>query len=132
MIPEAMTPLQYYALIKSFLEENSSEVLFIDSISAMQSHMEEADFIKALRYLQLLAKEKNITFLMTYIPRSSNSLPSAGFSTLMDSITVLDYELPRKPGEFMKRYLLVLKSRHSEHKAVLREFKITRGGIEIV
>ncbi|AJC72768.1 hypothetical protein X802_07770 [Thermococcus guaymasensis DSM 11113] len=32
----------------------------------------------------------------------------------------------------MKRYLLVLKSRHSDHKAVMKEFKITKGGIEIV
>lgn len=132
LVPEAMTPLQYYALIKNLMNENLSDVLFIDSISAMQSHMDERDFIRALRYLQLLAKEKDITFIMTYIPQDPNALPSAGFSTLMDSITILDYELPKKSGDSIRRYLLVLKSRHSEHKAVLREFKITRGGIEIV
>ncbi|ACS33032.1 ATPase domain-containing protein [Thermococcus gammatolerans] len=131
LIPEAMTPIQYYALIKRLLRENSSEILFIDSISAMQSHMEEEDFIKAIRYLQLLSKEKNITLIMTYLSQNSNLLQSTGFSTLMDTITILSYELPSRPGEFLKRYLMVLKARHSEHKAVLRKFKITLGGIEI-
>jgi len=91
---EEVSPLQYYALLRNILEESSSDVLFIDSISAMRNHMDEADFIKTLRYLQLLAKEKKITFIMNYLPSSQGIIFSTGFSTLMDSITILSYEIP--------------------------------------
>ncbi|NJE00747.1 ATPase domain-containing protein [Thermococcus sp. JdF3] len=131
LVPEAKTPVQYYALIKKLLEETSSEILVIDSLSAMKSHMDERDFIKALRYLQLLAKENNITLILTHVPKNSQGLASTDFSTLMDSIIILGYELPRKIGESMKRHIFVLKSRHSDHKPVLMEFRITRGGIAI-
>ncbi|NJE05816.1 NACHT domain-containing protein [Thermococcus sp. M36] len=131
LIPEARTPVQYYATIRALIEEKGAEVLVIDSLSAMQSHMDDRDFVKALRYLQLLTKERNITFIVTYTARSPDGLVSTGFSTLVDGIIILGYSLPSKAGDSMKRHLLVLKSRHSEHKPTLREFHIGVGGIII-
>ncbi len=131
LIPEARTPVQYYATIRTLIEEKGAEVLVIDSLSAMQSHMDDRDFVKALRYLQLLTKERNITFIVTYTARSPDGLVSTGFSTLVDGIIILGYSLPSKAGDSMKRHLLVLKSRHSEHKPTLREFHIGAGGIII-
>ncbi|ASJ11682.1 ATPase [Thermococcus thioreducens] len=131
MVPEAKTPVQYYATIRKLLDETSSDVLVIDSLSAMKSHMDERDFIKALRYLQLLTKERGITFILTHTSRSAEGFISTGFSTLMDTIIVLDYQLPKHPGESMERRILVLKSRHSEHKPLLKEFYIGEGGVII-
>ncbi|ASJ10409.1 ATPase [Thermococcus sp. P6] len=131
LVPEARTPLQYYVNIMNLVKERNAEVLVIDSISAMKWHMEEADFVKTLRYLQLIAKDTGLTLLLTHIGSNAMEMASTGFSTLVDGIIVLNYSLPRNVGESMRRHILVLKSRHSEHKTTLREFRIGKGGILI-
>ncbi|ASJ02637.1 ATPase [Thermococcus profundus] len=131
MIPEGRTPVEYYALIKGLVEKEGFDVLVIDSLSAMQTHMDKKEFIKAVRYLQLLTKEKGITFILTYITGGAYQLTSTGFSTLSDNLIFLTYEVPEKVGESLKRHILVLKARRSKNDPTLKNFIIGEGGIRI-
>lgn len=112
MVPEGRTPVEYYALIKDLIEKEGFDVLVIDSLSAMESHMDEKEFIKAVRYLQLLTKEKGgVTFVLTYITGGSTyKLATTGFSTLVDNLIFLTYDVPERVGESLKRHILVLKA----------------------
>lgn len=131
MVPEGRTPVEYYALIKELVEKEGFDVLVIDSLSAMQGHMEEKEFLKAVRYLQLLTKEKGVTFILTYITASTYQLATTGFSTLVDNLIFLTYDVPEKVGESLRRHILVLKARRSENDATLKDFTIGKGGIRI-
>ncbi|WP_367883224.1 RAD55 family ATPase [Thermococcus peptonophilus] len=99
----------------------------------MKAHMDEKEFIKAVRYLQLLAKERRVTFILTYVTGGSmTDLATTGFSTLVDNLLFLTYHVPKEAGKALKRYILVLKTRHSENDPTLREFTIGgEGGIKI-
>lgn len=131
MVPEGRTPVEYYALIKELVEKEGFDVLVIDSLSAMQGHMEEKEFLKAVRYLQLLTKEKGVTFILTYITGSTYKLATTGFSTLVDNLIFLTYDVPEKVGESLRRHILVLKARRSKNDATLKDFTIGKGGIRI-
>ncbi|AMQ18497.1 ATPase [Thermococcus peptonophilus] len=131
MVPEGRTPMEFYAFIKKLIEKESFNVLVIDSLSAMKAHMDEKEFIKAVRYLQLLAKERRVTFILTYVTGSMTDLATTGFSTLVDNLLFLTYHVPKEAGKALKRYILVLKTRHSENDPTLREFTIGEGGIKI-
>jgi circadian clock protein KaiC len=131
MVPEGRTPVEYYVFIKDLIEKEGFDILVIDSLSAMQSHMDEKEFIKAVRYLQLLTKKKGVTFLLTYITGSTYKLATTGFSTLVDSLIFLTYTMPEKFGESLRRHILVLKARRSKNDPTLRDFIIGEGGIRI-
>ncbi|WP_342764676.1 ATPase domain-containing protein [Thermococcus sp. Bubb.Bath] len=131
MVPEGRTPVEYYALIRELVEKEGFDVLVIDSLSAMQSHMDGKEFIKAVRYLQLLTKEKGVTFILTYITRSTYKLATTGFSTIVDSLVFLTYDVPEKVGESLRRHVLVLKARRSKNDPTLKDFTIGEGGISI-
>ncbi|MBP1911458.1 ATPase domain-containing protein [Thermococcus stetteri] len=131
MVPEGRTPVEYYSLIRELVERDGFDVLVIDSLSAMESHMEEKEFLKAVRYLQLLTKERGVTFILTYITGSTYRLATTGFSTLVDNLVFLSYNVPEKVGESLERYILVLKARRSKNDPTLRKFLIGEGGIRI-
>ncbi len=131
LVPEAKTPVEYYVMMKSLVERENVELLIIDSLSAMQAHMSKGEFIKAVRYLQLLAKERALTVLLTYTSEDGEKVATTGFSTLVDNLVFLSYHMPKNAGESLERRVLVLKARHSENDPTLRRFTIGSGGIEI-
>jgi circadian clock protein KaiC len=131
MVPEGRTPVEFYAFIKKLIEKEGFNVLVIDSLSAMKTHMDEKEFIKAVRYLQLLTKEEKVTFILTHVTGNTAQLTTTGFSTLVDNLLFLTYDVPKKVGECLKRHILVLKTRHSENDPTLRRFTIGKGGIRI-
>jgi len=131
LVPEAKTPVEYYVMIKSLVEKENAELLIIDSLSAMQAHMSDEEFTKAVRYLQLLAKERALTVLLTYTSGNEEKITTTGFSTLVDNLVFLSYRIPEEVGESLQRTVLVLKARRSENDPTLRRFTIGRGGIMI-
>ncbi|ASJ06463.1 ATPase domain-containing protein [Thermococcus pacificus] len=131
LVPEAKTPVEYYVMIKSLVERENADVLIIDSLSAMQAHMNEEEFTKALRYLQLLSKERALTLVLTYTGAGWEKMVRTGFSTLVDNLVFLMYTFPKAIGETLERAIIVLKSRRSKSDPTLRRFTIGEGGIRI-
>ncbi len=129
LVPEAGTPIEYYNLIKRLVKEEEAELLIIDSLSAMEANMHKEEFERAVRYIELFTKSSGITTIMTYnLPLDRSN---SGFSVIADNVIVLNYILPKRPGDTLKRTILILKSRRTMNDDRLHEFMIRPDGIII-
>ncbi len=129
LVPEAGTPIEYYDMIRDLVKEEGAEILIIDSLSAMEANMHAEEFERAVRYIELFTKENGITTIMTYnLPLGRSN---SGFSVMADNVILLSYILPRKPGDMLKRTILILKSRRTMNDDRMHEFIITAEGIKI-
>lgn len=127
-VPEALTPLHYYRIVKDIFDVYQPTVLAIDSLSAMQHALPQSDFIQFMRYLQLACKEKGITALATSISGTITSAASSGISTLADNIIIMRYY----EGKYgLSREMLVVKSRGSSHDHAVRTFEVTKRGLAV-
>jgi circadian clock protein KaiC len=128
-VPEALTPLQYYKLVKDMMDEHSPTVLVFDPISTMQYFETEKEFINFGRYLQLLAKQKEITLFLTSAVSSFKNSQSITLSLLTDNIIHMRYS---EMQEKMRRQFIIVKTRGSGHDNKIVDFEIIPGkGIEI-
>ncbi|NPA48251.1 MAG: AAA family ATPase [Thermococci archaeon] len=129
LVPEAGTPIEYYDMIRKLVKEENAELLIIDSLSAMETNMHPEEFERAVRYIELFTKSEGITTVMTYnLPLKKNN---SGFSVMADNVVLLSYIIPTKPGDMLKRTILILKSRRTMNDDRLHEFVITSRGIRI-
>ena len=127
-VPEALTPLHYYKAMREILVKLKPTILAMDSISAMQHNLPQADFNQFMRYLQLLCKEKNLTVFLTSGIGTLEAATSSGVSTLADNIIVMRYyELKDR----LAREMLVVKTRGSPHDKRVTTFDTTGKGIVI-
>jgi circadian clock protein KaiC len=123
-VPEALTPLHYYGLVKEAVDDIKPTVLAIDSITAIQHTLKEDDFIEFIRYLQLLSKEKSLTVFLTALIKQNSSV--TGISTLADNVIVMTYYQIK---DRISREISVMKTRGSPHERRVMEFQITDHGI---
>jgi circadian clock protein KaiC len=127
-VPEALTPLQYYKILKDMVDRYTPTVLAFDPITAMRHLMTKKDFINFGRYLQLLAKQKGITVVLTSTYGAIEAVRSSELSTLTDNIIIMRYfEIKDRMG----REMLVLKTRGSDHEKKTAPYEITDSGIRI-
>ena len=127
-VPEALTPLHYYKILKDMMDRHAPTVLAFDPFTAMRHLMSREDFITFGRYLQLLSKQKGITVLLTSTFGTIEAVRSSEISTLADNIFVLRYfEIKDRMG----REMLVLKTRGSAHEKKSMPFEITGSGINV-
>lgn len=127
-VPEALTPLHYYKLLKDILEEYKPSVLAIDTVTAMEHTLRGEDFMSFMRYLQLLCKEKQLTAFLTSTMGTLVMAKESGVSTLADNIFVMRYrELENK----MEREIFVMKTRGSPHEKRVVPFEITGKGMVV-
>jgi circadian clock protein KaiC len=127
-VPEALTPLHYYKILKDMLDRHAPTVLAFDPVTAMRHLVSMEDFVTFARYLQLLSKQKGMTVLLTSTHGTIGAARSSEISTLADNIVLLRYfEIKDRIG----REILVLKTRGSEHEKKVVPFEITGSGMNV-
>jgi circadian clock protein KaiC len=125
-VPEALSPLHYYKILKDLLDLHHPTIIALDTITAMEHLLTKKDFITFGRYLQLLSKEECLTVLITSTSGTVEEVRTSGISTMADNIVILRYfEFKDRMG----REMAVLKSRGSGHEKKAVPFEITGSGI---
>jgi len=131
-IPEALSPLKYLNLFRDTIATYRPEVMVIDSLTAIQETVSPTDFIRLLRYLQLLIKQNQLTVLCT--STSGSSTPSHPFtapaeiSLFSDNIIKMRYT--EKNGQLGKE-MTAIKTRNSPHDHRIHPYTISKRGLEI-
>jgi circadian clock protein KaiC len=125
-VPEALTPLHYYTLIRNHVENFKPTVLALDTLTAVQRTLSEDDFITFVRYLQLICKERTLTAIITSASRTMAEATASGISTLADNIILMRYNEVEKT---MTREIVILKTRGTAHERKVRPFEIGDRGI---
>jgi circadian clock protein KaiC len=127
-VPEALTAVHYYKLLRDVLEIEKPTLLALDSISAIQRTFAQQDFAEFMRYLQLLCKEKALTVFLTSATGTIAATQESGISTLCDNILLMRYyELKDR----MAREIIVVKTRGSVHEKRVMSFEITGKGMVV-
>jgi len=106
--------------------------LVVDSLSHLAMFVEKKELRKEAYRLMMYLKTKGLSSLFTWESSQTSgqafSATDVGLSFLVDCIILLRYV---EIESSMKKALLVLKMRGSDHDKGLREFKITGAGVEI-
>jgi circadian clock protein KaiC len=125
-VPEAITPLQYYTLLRDHVNTLQPEILALDALTAVERTLSKEDFITFLRYLQILCKEKGLTAIITSATLTVAEATGSGISTLADNIILLRRNEVEK---IMLREIMILKTRATAHERKVKSFEITERGI---
>jgi circadian clock protein KaiC len=125
-VPEALTPLHYYTLIRDHVETFQPTMLALDTLTAVQRMLSEEDFVTFARYLQLLCKEKGLTAIVTSALGTIEAATRSGISTLADNIILMRYNEVKNR---LTREMVVLKTRGTAHERRVVAFEITERGI---
>ena len=127
-VPEALTALHYYKLLRDILETEKPTVVALDSLTAVQNTFTQEAFVEFMRYLQLLCKEKALSVLLTSSTEKGQPAELPGVSVLCDNILLMRYyELKER----MARELMIVKTRGSDHEKRVIPFEITGKGMVV-
>jgi circadian clock protein KaiC len=127
-VPEALTALHYYQLLKDILEREKPAVVALDSLTAIQNTFTPEGFVQFMRYVQLLCKEKALTVFLTSSTGTIEATQESGISTLSDNILLMRYyELKDR----MAREIMIIKIRGSVHEKRVVPFEITGKGMVV-
>ena len=114
------------------VEATGAQLLVIDSLSDLRIASPDLKRFEEYAYslTQRLAQLRITTLMTMKSPPSLGfaDLPASTISHLADNIVLLGYQVD---GSTVKRGILVLKSRASEHDHDVREFQITADGLDI-
>jgi circadian clock protein KaiC len=127
-VPEALTALHYYKLLRDVLETEKPTVLALDSLTAIQNTFTPEGFAEFMRYVQLLCKEKALTVFLTSSTGKAQAAESPEVSILCDNILLMRYDESKKE---MARELMVVKTRGSGHDKRVIPFEITDRGMVV-
>jgi circadian clock protein KaiC len=130
-LPEELKPEEHFKRIRDIVEEVEVKRFVIDSLSALERIYPPDRFREFTVGLNTYLKGKGVTSIMTNTTSSLldvTSITETHLSTATDNIIVLKYlELDGQ----MKRALIVIKSRGSDHDKNLREITIDTKGMSI-
>jgi len=131
-LPEAMGVEEHLFQALSALDEFQPQHVVVDAISACQRMGSEHAAFEYLMRLLHTCKERGITCI--YLNQASGmdmvaEISGIGISSLIDTVVLLR-QFP--VGGAMKRDLVVVKSRGSNHSDQFHEFRITDHGITLV
>jgi circadian clock protein KaiC len=127
-VPETLTPLHYYTLLREMLDLHTPAVIALDSITAMQRLLSRQDFIFFLRYLQLICKQRGLTVFLTSTYGTIEANKATEISTLADNIIIMRYF---EVKDTMGREIVILKTRGSAHDKKAVSFEITGSGMNV-
>jgi circadian clock protein KaiC len=121
---------------ENILDESIKEIqpqrIVIDSLSHLQMYVPESELRKETYRLIMYLKTKRLSSVLTWespqIVGQSFSVTEAGMSFLVDAIVLLRYV---EIESSMRKALVILKLRGSDHSKELREFVITSQGIKV-
>lgn len=125
-VPEALTPMQYYELIRDHVETLQPTVLAVDTLTSIQRMLPEEDFFTFVRYLQLLCKEKGLTAIVTSALGTFEAATRSGISIVADNIILMRH---REAKNRLLREMVVLKTRGAAHETRVTPFEVTGRGI---
>jgi circadian clock protein KaiC len=128
LVPEAITPLHYYKLVREIVERIKPKLIVIDPVTAIQNTLPKEEFLPLMRYFQLLCKQEGLTALLTSTTGTLEFAGESGISTLTDNIIVMRYHEVKGRIE---REIAVVKTRMSPHDKRIVPFEITGKGIKI-
>ena len=119
------------------LDESIGEVqprrIVIDSLSHLEMFIEKSNLRKEAYRLIMYLKKKGLSSILVWeSPQMSDGLftaTDAGLSFLVDSILLLKYV---EIESSIRKALIVLKMRGSEHDKRLQEFQITNEGFKVI
>jgi len=121
LLPEAITPLAYYKLIREGVVESNASVLVIDGVNALTHVMSKDAFIEFNRYLQVITKERGLLTFITVRRISEEYM--IGLTTVADNMLEMTYR-------GYKRVLSVAKLRLDKPRVDEIRFRIGAGGLE--
>lgn len=127
-VPQALTALHYYTLLRDILRTEEPTVLVIDSLTAIQPTFTQEAFVDFMRYLQLLCKERGLTVFLTSSTGMTPSGELPGISILCDNILQMRY---RELKERIAREIIIIKTRGSAHETGVASFETTGKGIVV-
>jgi circadian clock protein KaiC len=130
-LPEELKPEEHFKRIRDIVEETQVERFVIDSLSALERIYPPDRFREFTVGLNTYLKGKGVTSLMTNTTAALldvGQITETHLSTATDNIILLKYlELDGQ----MKRALIVVKSRGSDHDKSLHELIIDSTGMTI-
>jgi circadian clock protein KaiC len=127
-VPEALTGLHYYKLLRDVLELRKPTVLALDSLTSIQNAFVQESYVEFLRYVQLLCKEKSLTVFLTSWTGKAQAAELPGVSILFDNILLMRYDESKKETA---RELTIVKTRGSGHEKRVIPFEITEKGMVV-
>ena len=121
---------------ENILDESIKEIqpqrIVVDSLSHLQMYVPESDLRKETYRLIMYLKTKRLSSVLTWespqVVGQSLSVTESGMSCLVDAIVLLRYV---EIESSMRKALVILKLRGSDHSKELREFVITSHGIKV-
>ena len=131
--PVELNTEEYAIRIKQIVEETDARRVMIDSIVDLETAIPSKGRFKDYIYaLVSFLKSRGITSVMTNEIAELFGFPKLttyGVSAVMDSVILLRYV---EMDSAIKRAIVVLKERGSDHDKSLREFEITSDGMRIL
>jgi circadian clock protein KaiC len=107
--------------------------IVIDPLSHLEMYVKEGDLRKEAYRLIMYLKTKGLSSLLTWesheVADTTTTLTGMGVSFLVDCIIPLRFA---EIDSSMRKALLILKMRGSDHHKQLREFEITSQGIKVI
>ena len=131
LYPETQSLQAHLIAIQKLVDEFQPNRIAIDSLSALERIAPASGFREFLISLTSFIKKREIAGLCTATSKSlsgGESVSEQHISTLTDAIILLRYIQQRQT---MRRGLMVLKMRGSEHAKELRQFTIDQAGMHL-
>jgi circadian clock protein KaiC len=130
-VPEELKPEEHFKRIREIIEEVEVQRFVIDSLSALERIYPPDRFREFTVGLNTYLKSQGVTSLMTNTTASLldvSQITETHLSTATDNIIILKYlEL----DGVMKRALIAIKSRGSDHDKALHEVIIDSNGMHV-
>ncbi|HLD89063.1 MAG TPA: ATPase domain-containing protein [Candidatus Nanoarchaeia archaeon] len=130
--PESANIEEHIDVIKRKIEETSTKRVVIDSISRIEHFFGVDSGNEFVMMLNNIFKKHNVTALYiseTYtLIGTTQAISDSNISTYMDNIVMLKYV---EIQSTIKRSIILLKSRGSDHDKEIREFDIDKKGVNI-
>lgn len=130
-VPEELKPEEHFKRIRDIIEEVSVKRFVIDSLSALERIYPPDRFREFTVGLNTYLKSQGVTSIMTNTTSSLldvSQITETHLSTATDNIIILKYiELEGQ----MKRALILVKSRGSDHDKQLHEVNIDSTGMSV-
>ena len=130
--PHAPTLEDHFVEMKDLIEEYQPTRMAVDSLSALERSSSTRSFREFVINLTATMKHRKVTGLFTATTTTltgGNSITEEHISTLADSIILLRYV---ESFGRVRRGLVVLKMRGSQHDPEIREYTITGNGMRIL
>jgi circadian clock protein KaiC len=124
---------EHLSVIQHAVEDFGPALMVVDSITALKNVDSEEEVQNFTSRLIAYAKSKKVTCLLTAatanLTGTTETISGAHLSTITDTIVLLRFiEIQSE----LRRALLILKVRGSDHDKGLREYVITPTGIEVL